>query len=112
MRLDDGIPNMVSEFKSDNTYSPFCQKTAEIWQNIPILPVFDRFFGQKGQFEPIWPLSLDRLNRLEFWGPIWNPLIKAHLLDHQMKGDWKLYFLPSPLPLKFRNLGANEHGVE
>ena len=48
--------------------------------------------------------------QFEVWDQIWNPPIKANLVDHKMKGDWKLYFLPRPL--KIQNLGINAHGIE
>ena len=48
-----------------------------------ILPVFSRFWAKRGS----------NIIQFEFWDKIWNPLMKAHLLDHKMKGDLKFYFL-------------------
>ena len=80
------------------TFDPLLKKTVENWPNI-------RFF----QFRKKWSktdeisdfasfdsffLPKRRLNviRFQFWDRIWNPLIRANILDHKMKGDWKLYY--------------------
>ena len=35
LRNDERIPNLVSEFKSDNIWPPFWQKTVKHWPNSP-----------------------------------------------------------------------------
>ena len=49
MHLDERIPNLVSEFKSDNIYPPFVQKMAENWQD-RVFRQFSTvfFFAKKG----------------------------------------------------------------
>ena len=47
MRNDEGIPNLASEFKSDNIWPPFGQQTFEYWQNTWFIQC-STVFGQKG----------------------------------------------------------------
>ena len=82
MCLDEKVPNQVLELKSDNIWQYFLngRKPAQY----PILSVFDRFRPKRGT----------NIIRFQFWDQIRNAVIKAHLLDTNLKGVLKILFWP------------------
>ena len=68
--------------------NPFSAKKRPNLANLAILPVFDRFkqfLGANGEGV--------KFIRFQFWGQIWNPLIRTNLSDPKLKENWNLYFL-------------------
>ena len=49
MRLDERIPNLTSELKSDDIYCSLWPKNGRKLAKYPILPVSDRFLTKMGQ---------------------------------------------------------------
>ena len=63
------------------TFDPvLLKKTVENWQNA-LVGQFLTFLAKRG--DVIW---------FQFWDQIWNPLIRAHLLDTKTKGKQTLFF--------------------
>ena len=81
MRVDERIPNLVSEFKSDSIWPLLDQNTGKLAE-LGILPVFDRFMAKKGV--KCYPICILR--------PDFESSHQGDILDHKIKGDWKLYF--------------------
>ena len=74
MRLDERIPCLVSELKLDNISPHFWPKKSKA-DKIGYFASFRPFLGQKwGQMLSNFSSETDQ---------IWNPLIKAHLLNPQ-----------------------------
>ena len=74
MRLDERTPNLVLELKSDDIYPSFWPKMVENWQNTPFC-----------QFSTVFGKVRSNAIRFEFSDQIWNPVIKAHILNPKMK---------------------------
>ena len=58
MRLDERIPNLVSELKSDDIYPSFCPQNGQKLAKYPILSVFDHFSAKNGV--TCYPISILR----------------------------------------------------
>ena len=82
---DEGIPNLVSELKSDDNWPLFWPKNLSkaLKTGKTKFARFRPFLAKKGL----------NVVRFQFWDQIWNPLILAHLSDPKLKENWKFYFL-------------------
>ena len=99
-KLRSGSRPIVSDDKVDNIWHLFWPKSDRKLAKYPILPVFDRFFGQK------------RVNCYRIW--IFRPALesphKGESLRSQNEREWNISFFDPRL--KYQNLGANMHGLE
>ena len=91
LRKDERIPNLASEFKSDNIWPPFGQKSRKL-AIFTISLVFDRLLAKKGL----------NVIRRKFWDQIWNPLIIPQL-SNPIWNDLHILTFRLPIAFHFKN---------